>query len=29
VDAEHEAEFQAEMGMLQMLRHPHIVNFYG
>jgi serine/threonine protein kinase len=22
-------EFHAEMGMLQMLRHPHIVNFYG
>ena len=29
IDEEHEAEFLAEMGMLQMLRHPHIVNFYG
>ena len=26
---EDEAEFHAEMGMLQMLRHPHILNFYG
>eukprot|EP01043_Picozoa_sp_COSAG02_P042353 COSAG02_NODE_3595_length_6511_cov_2.766064_3_plen_1593_part_01 len=29
IDEEHEADFLAEMGMLQMLRHPHIVNFYG
>ena len=28
-DADKEAEFQAEMGILQLLRHPHVVNFYG